>query len=941
MDSPFKTPSKRSMSQRLPSSGSSSPFTPKRSRIKRISSEGYDSVSRILAFDESNSCSPTRRKLDFLSFSQNSLLHNENERIQCEQTTPVKIEQSNFEKKKILLSPSIKVNPKRFNISEQDKNTIKSSSSKRSGSNNSTPSKKLKLLNVIAGCKKITSFFKPIQERPDSIKKDVGNHFSPVKHKTKEENMDSSIENCIKSDKQIDSPNKNDNINNIQVQTPKIFGVSSTHTNEQKTSPIRKVMKSPLSNKTKMKDVAEQVTPSKIGSINNSPITSPRILEYLDNKVDISGGDTYSRFIKSIVLRAEIFCFGKEDIMKKIESATNDELKIYGRLIARKHGWIRSNGPDGLQKYKELNLCDNFDSVLESLATKQLINTDVTSCELNTLLNILKTQELRELQKTFNIKLSSSKSQTKPEMIKSFINLVKNQRTFCGNSTSNLKERVKNIIGYCLKLSDTSRNDIMSCLIYESYPYFIGEEKDRFRDCFTKFSMVEKKLLKFPTFKAKRVSINFSSKDSFEMYKIALNLRHEVQLLLEQKDHENAILVLCIVFENFKSAVCDESIIESLSNIPTYLRKYSAISVYAHTLFKNITILKKCTSNVNLAKEVLEFLLKHKEFSMSKKALLHIELAKVFELQYKQLDLAANVILDGLKDDNITELDRQILSKRAVMYANRKVRKLDNELKNELLSVASKPGKEPPSTTISGKIISIKEKGSSGRKQVYSKMTENGDCHYMSVEELALSHYKSQGFLNGLHDEGQLIKSMFLLCFWEIIYGSYTPYVLFISPYQDCPLDWRTRHFYKIREEQIKNRMAELKKMNVDQICDILKNYCDEYYDTQSVVNWKYMNVDNLSLCRTLLECVGIEVFLAIGDQILKDGRIYLHGMPDLVVWDISKHKCMFVEVKGPNDKLSEKQYSWLLKLMEFGANVEVCHVVGNGGKNNNCQNMD
>jgi len=37
----------------------------------------------------------------------------------------------------------------------------------------------------------------------------------------------------------------------------------------------------------------------------------------------------------------------------------------------------------------------------------------------------------------------------------------------------------------------------------------------------------------------------------------------------------------------------------------------------------------------------------------------------------------------------------------------------------------------------------------------------------------------------------------------------------------------------------------------------------------------------------------------------------------------------MFVEVKGPNDKLSEKQYSWLLKLMEFGANVEVCHVVG------------
>lgn len=37
----------------------------------------------------------------------------------------------------------------------------------------------------------------------------------------------------------------------------------------------------------------------------------------------------------------------------------------------------------------------------------------------------------------------------------------------------------------------------------------------------------------------------------------------------------------------------------------------------------------------------------------------------------------------------------------------------------------------------------------------------------------------------------------------------------------------------------------------------------------------------------------------------------------------------MFVEVKGPKDKLSERQHSWLIKLMNFGANVEVCNVVG------------
>lgn len=40
-------------------------------------------------------------------------------------------------------------------------------------------------------------------------------------------------------------------------------------------------------------------------------------------------------------------------------------------------------------------------------------------------------------------------------------------------------------------------------------------------------------------------------------------------------------------------------------------------------------------------------------------------------------------------------------------------------------------------------------RGIAGRKQVYSKKTENGDIYCMSVEELALSHYKNRGFLNG------------------------------------------------------------------------------------------------------------------------------------------------------------------------------------------------
>lgn len=44
--------------------------------------------------------------------------------------------------------------------------------------------------------------------------------------------------------------------------------------------------------------------------------------------------------------------------------------------------------------------------------------------------------------------------------------------------------------------------------------------------------------------------------------------------------------------------------------------------------------------------------------------------------------------------------------------------------------------------------------------------------------------------------------------------------------------------------------MTELKLMTVDQICDTLKTCCDKYFKTQSVVNWKFMNTDNLPICK-------------------------------------------------------------------------------------------
>jgi len=52
----------------------------------------------------------------------------------------------------------------------------------------------------------------------------------------------------------------------------------------------------------------------------------------------------------------------------------------------------------------------------------------------------------------------------------------------------------------------------------------------------------------------------------------------------------------------------------------------------------------------------------------------------------------------------MSELEHQMLSNRAVMYANRKVRKMDSELKKELLSLTTLM-KELPTIEINGKIM--------------------------------------------------------------------------------------------------------------------------------------------------------------------------------------------------------------------------------------------
>ena len=55
-------------------------------------------------------------------------------------------------------------------------------------------------------------------------------------------------------------------------------------------------------------------------------------------------------------------------------------------------------------------------------------------------------------------------------------------------------------------------------------------------------------------------------------------------------------------------------------------------------------------------------------------------------------------------------------------------------------------------------------------------------------------------------------------------------------------------------------------------------------------------------------------------------------GFPDLLLWRPGLRLARCVEVKGPGDKLSDRQRATLHRLLAAGGDCWLCHVVAAGG---------
>ncbi|EHA49148.1 coiled-coil domain-containing protein MTMR15 [Pyricularia oryzae 70-15] len=232
----------------------------------------------------------------------------------------------------------------------------------------------------------------------------------------------------------------------------------------------------------------------------------------------------------------------------------------------------------------------------------------------------------------------------------------------------------------------------------------------------------------------------------------------------------------------------------------------------------------------------------------------------------------------------------------------------------------------PEEHTVSG--IQVKRDdsgpGKSGRgpstKTIW--LDEHEDGEECSVEEMCLSHYRTEGW-KGYHAEGGIIRTLFAYLFYDILF-LYLPNV-FQTAYQTCPLDLHTDAFYPARASEINHRLVEIANGGAASILRAVDSAHRERRTCVVGLNWDFALEDLVEL----VDCFRGEALAAICRVMAQEYRQRGGGIPDLVLWRTEpRPEVMFAEVKSANDRLSDTQRLWIHVLTGAGVRVALTAAV-------------
>ncbi|KAI9287445.1 VRR-NUC domain-containing protein [Umbelopsis sp. AD052] len=662
--------------------------------------------------------------------------------------------------------------------------------------------------------------------------------------------------------------------------------------------------------------------------------------------------------IMQTVLENEKYLFTEEElqIAEKHRVLHIEAKHLFVRIFLRKHKWIRLRKTDYSRNIADIN---NARSILCSPQIK-FARDETELVDLAHLLNILLVDELKALIQNSRIPIPRGSAQNRCSLINDILDFANgkqrpsplkdnSQRLLGfeqktkdeGFAEKEAQERVqllvsdvKTLIGPCIILEETVRT------LFEKihFVYYRASSQSNV-SAMTAAILVRTSRRTFPSYIVCRSNNFWPHRDDlleyYEAVKVYQGFKDMIEDLYSNRRNERAqsaeqwrckeVEVLTIawlqcesILENWKVIIKKQEVKvtsdDDWDRARLYFRKrFEAGWVYTHMIEDGAEVLGRLHE---YEKEVLilKTLLDQNVYRLGKRGAWFDRLALVQMNHLRSgnrrihLKAALETCTKAIRDPKVhlvymSSLQRRIMRLESMLNVPK--REQHDFFYNRL-------------TTATERIIYGERLSDAvvGVKSVF-RNNDGGEC---SVEELALGYYNKNGY-KGFHSENGIIKTMFGLLFWDILFTPF-PDVL-ETPFQTAPLDLPTDAFFIGRSYEIYTRLREISN---GKGLEILKTVYDRESKAKTWcigVTWDYELDDLLQIT----ECIGANALSQICKVFAEEYDHRTGGMPDLCCWNYEKKECLFVEVKGPGDFLSETQKVWIDLLINSGVRVELCHI--------------
>ncbi|KAK3274710.1 hypothetical protein CYMTET_17120, partial [Cymbomonas tetramitiformis] len=208
---------------------------------------------------------------------------------------------------------------------------------------------------------------------------------------------------------------------------------------------------------------------------------------------------------------------------------------------------------------------------------------------------------------------------------------------------------------------------------------------------------------------------------------------------------------------------------------------------------------------------------------------------------------------------------------------------------------------------------------------------EDGSGARISVEGVVLAHYARESWRGG-HTENGIFMTLFGILLWQEIFapvhGGFLCHLqaasrMLLSELWTLLLDFT--NLWTSRGPAIEARLRTIEHTGFVEFKAEVQR-CWELHEGQQCrgVAWQQYNKHDLA---EMAGCLGGKVVAGLLRVLAQDYDAWAGGMPDLFLYQPMQRRARLVEVKGPGDKLSDRQRVSIDYLLRLEADVWVAHV--------------